>query len=141
SFLTVELLPEQYDSFHKGQEVTLHYLRRQDVPDVPLAKSLRQLGILPKARLAGQRAFSGLVTTARAGELPALAAFAAGILLLMLWRLFRFPGFPWAVAACVLATVAVILIGEFPRPTAAPSTAVRQATGRVKSVGRIDRLF
>jgi hypothetical protein len=141
SFMKVELAPDQYDSFRKGQEVKLHYLRRQDVPDVPMAKSLREIGLLPRARLAGQRAFSGLTSAANRTSLPVLGAFGGSVLLLILWRLSRLPGFPWAALACVLGVVALLLISEFPLPAAAPATAVRRGAGQVKSVARIYRLF
>jgi hypothetical protein len=141
SFMKVELPPDQYDSFRKGQEVPLHYLRRQDVPDVPLAKSLRKIGLLPRARLAGQRAFSGVTVAANRVGLPVLGALGAAILLLIVWRMSRLPGFSWAVMACVLGVVAPLLISEFPLPAAAPATTVRRGAGQVKSVARIDRLF
>jgi hypothetical protein len=141
SFLQVELPPDRYDAFHKGQEVQLHYLRRQDVPDLPLVKPLRAMGLLPRARLAEQRAFSGLTIAANGFGLPLLGALAGGGLLLGLWRLFRLPGFPWLVAGCVLANVTLVLISEFPLPSDRPSVLVRSAAGKVKSVGRIDRLF
>ena len=141
SFLKVELPPEQYDSFYKGQEVQLHYLRRQDVPEVPFAKTLREIGLLPNARLAQQRAFSGLAIAANGVGFPLLGALGGSVLVLIAWRLSRLPGFAWAVAACFCGTLALVLISEFPMPTRQPSAAVRQAAGRVKSVGRIERLF
>jgi hypothetical protein len=141
SFLKVELPPDRYDGFRQGQQVKLHYLRRQDVPEVPLAKPLREIGLLPRARLAGERAFSGLMIAANQSGLPVLVSLGAAVLLLVLWRLSRLPGFPWAVAACVLGVVALLLASEFPRPGAAPAAEVRRGAGQVKSVGRIYRLF
>ena len=141
SFLKVELPPDQYDSFSTGRSVQLHYLRPQDVPDLPLVKPLRAMGLLPKARLAGQRMFSGFVMRASRISLPVIGALAGGVLLLIVWRLSRLPGFRWAVVTCVLAVLALVLISEFPLPTERPSAAVRTAAGKVKSVGRIDRLF
>jgi hypothetical protein len=141
SFLKVELPPERYDSFRKGQQVTLHYLRRQDIPNVPFAKTLGQIGLLPRARLAGQRAFSGVIMAAKQTSLPVLATIGVAVLLLIVWRLSRLPGFPWAVAACVLGVLALVLITEFPLPATAPATAVRRAAAKVKSIDRIDRLF
>jgi hypothetical protein len=141
SFLKVELPPDQYDRFSKGQQVQLHYLRPQDVPDLPLVKPLRATGLLPKARLAGQRVFSGFVVRANQVSLPVMAALAGSVLLLIGWRLTRLPGFQWAVVTCVLGVLALVLISEFPLPTERPSAAVRTAAGKVKSVGRIYRLF
>jgi hypothetical protein len=141
SFLKVELPPDRYDSFRRGQQVTLHYLRRQDIPDVPFAKTLGQIGLLPRARLAGLRAFSGVIIAVKQTGLPVLGAFVASVLLLVLWRLSRLPGFAWAVAACVLGVLALILITEFPLPAAAPTTAVRRGAAQVKSIDTIDRLF
>jgi len=37
-FQNVHLPPERYDEFHKGQSVSLHYLLKKDIPDLPLAK-------------------------------------------------------------------------------------------------------
>jgi hypothetical protein len=141
SFLKVELPPDRYDGFRKGQEIKLHYLRKQDVPDVPFAKTLREIGLLPRARLAGQRAFSGVAIAAKQTSLPVLGAFGVSVLLLILWRFSRLPGFPWAVLACVLGVVAIILISEFPVPGTAPVTSVRRGAGKVKSIDRIYRLF
>ena len=141
SFIKVELPPDQYDSFHKGQEVKLHYLRRQDVPNVPFAKTLREIGVLPRARLAGQRMFSDLMLPSNESGLLALESIGVSILFLVLWHLFRLPRFSWAVAACVLGSLTLALIGEFPMPTPTPARDVRRATGRVKSVERIARLF
>jgi hypothetical protein len=141
SFMKVELAPDQYDGFRKGQNVKLHYLRRQDIPDVPFAKTLGEIGLLPRARLAGQRAFSGLIIAAKKTSLPVLGALGGSILLLIVWRLSRLPGFGWAAAACVLGVVALLLISEFPLPGAAPATEVRRAAGEVKSISRIYRLF
>jgi hypothetical protein len=137
----VELPPDQYDSFRKGQEVKLHYLRKRDVPDVPFAKSLREIGLLPSARLAGQRAFSGMAIAANRIGWPILWALGGSVLLLIPWRLFQLPGFPWAVAACVLGVVALQLFSEFPLPESAPAIDVRHGAGQVKSIDRIDRLF
>ncbi len=141
SFLKVELPPDQYDSFSKGQQVQLHYLRRQDVPSLPLVQSLRAMGLLPKARLARQHAFAGFILAAGRIGLPVLGALAGSLLLLILWRLSRLPGFQWAVVTCVLGVLALVLISEFPLPTPRPSTAVRLASARVKSADRIERLF
>src|SRR6266567_1184596 len=55
--MTVEYVqPDRYDEFHKGQTVSLHYLPRKDVPDLPLARLLSEVHALPTARLAGQKA-------------------------------------------------------------------------------------
>src|SRR3954465_9698058 len=56
AFLSVRLKPEKYDEFRKGQAVSLHYLPRKDLPDLPLANILNQIHALPTARLADQRA-------------------------------------------------------------------------------------
>ncbi len=141
SFLKVELPPDQYDTFSKGQPVQLHYLRRQDVPALPLAQPLRAMGLLPKARLAGQRIFTGSMLAADRVGLPLIAALAGSIFLLILWRLSRLPAFQWAVVACVLGVLTLSLISEFPLPTPRPSAAVRTAAAKVKSVESIQRLF
>jgi hypothetical protein len=141
SFLKVELPPERYDGFHRGQQVKLHYLRPQDIPDLPLSHPLRQMGLLPKARLAGQRIFSGMTITSWNRDNFPFVALAAAVLVLIFWRLSRLPGFAWAVGACVVVVIALAMISEFPVPTDRPSADVRIAQGRVKTLSRIDRIF
>lgn len=141
SFLKVELPPDQYDSFSKGQQVQLHYLRRQDVPTLPLVQPLRAMGLLPKARLARQRVFSGFLVNVDRIGFPVVGALAGSVLLLILWRVSRLPGFQWAVVACVLGVLTLVLISEFPLPTPGPSAGVRIASAKVKSAERIERLF
>ena len=99
SFLKMELPPDQYDSFSKGQEVQLHYLRRHDVPALPLVKPLRAMGLLPRARLARQGVFSGFMLAVTRISLPVMGALAGSVLLLILWRLSRLPGFQWGTLA------------------------------------------
>ena len=120
SFLKVELPPDQYDLFSKGRQVQLHYLRRQDVPDLPLVKPLRAMGLLPKARLAGQRVFSGFMLQASRVSLPVVGALAGSLLLLIVWRLARLPGFQWAVVTCVLASARTRADQRVPPPHRPP---------------------
>src|SRR4051812_14498071 len=83
SFFEVPLDPERFDGFHTGQPVTLHYLRAQDIPALPLAQAFRGMHLLPTARLADQRAFSGL-TNALAAKVPLrFQALAAVVILLV----------------------------------------------------------
>ena len=53
AFLVTALDTEAYDTFQKGQRVTLHYLRQRDLPRIPFAHTLGEMRFLPVARLAG----------------------------------------------------------------------------------------
>jgi hypothetical protein len=69
------------------------------------------------------------------------AALAAIAVLLWIWRRARLPGFGWAVGACMVAGIPALFFYDFPRPTPSPTVEVRQASGKVKSLERIDKLF
>lgn len=141
AFLGVRLLPQQYDAFHKGEAVSLHYLQQKDIPDLPLARILRQMHALPTARLAGQRMFSGLEASFTRDTVRGSGILVAIVLLLVLWHRGGWPGFAWAVCAGLFSGAALLLISDFPTPEPQPVADVRHGSGRVKSLGRIDRLF
>jgi hypothetical protein len=141
AFLSVRLKPEKYDEFRKGQAVSLHYLPRKDLPDLPLANILNQIHALPTARLADQRAYSAWEVVFTRTTVIVCCILAGVVVVLYLWRRSGLPGFPWAVAACLLVGLTAVLISEFPTPEPAPSGEVGTASGKVKSIGRIDRLF
>jgi hypothetical protein len=96
---------------------------------------------LPVVRLADQRAFSGLEMFFTGKMILGCAALAAIAIVLFVWRRVHLPGFGWAVAVCVLAGIAALLSYDFPRPTPPPAVEVRHASGKVKSIDRIDKLF
>ncbi|MEO8371416.1 MAG: hypothetical protein ABI806_19675 [Candidatus Solibacter sp.] len=141
SFFDVAMEPEKFDEFHKGQTVKLHYLRREDIPKLPGADVMWQIRLLPHVRLEGQHAFDGL----RAAISPQLklgfAAVAAIVILLWTWRRSKLPGFAWAMGVCIVCGIAVMMFYDFPRPTPAPVGDVRVASGKVKSIRRIDMLL
>ena len=141
SFFVVRLNPELYDTFHIGERVKLHYLRRRDIPNLPGADLLWQMHALPVVRLAGQRAFSGLETLFTRQGIVVCAAVAALAILLWVWRLARLPWFGWAIGVGLVAGVLALLLYDFPRPTRRPVVEIRQGVGRVKSLDRIDRLL
>jgi hypothetical protein len=126
--------PEQFDELHKGGSARLRYLRREDMPNVPLAQTLRSWKILPTTRVVGE-------VGSDPETVRGLTWFGCGVALLVLWRWLRWPGFAWAVGAGLVVFLALILNSEFPRPTRGPHDAVRRASGRVTSVGHIDYLF
>jgi hypothetical protein len=141
SFFDVPLDPERFDGFHTGQPVPLHYLRARDTPELPLAQAFRGMHLLPTVRLADQRAFSGL-TDALAAKVPLrFQALAAVVILLLLWRVARWPGFVWAFGMVFFSVALSLFLLDFPRPTRRPAVHVRQASGTVKSIDQIDRLF
>lgn len=141
AFLGVSLPPEQYDGFHAGQSVGLRYLRRQDVPNLPLAGFLRELHVLPTARFAGGQALPAWKTYFAREATVAGAALVAMVALLFLWRLSGLPGFGWAVAVALVLSAAVLLVNDFPTRTPRPVADVRLGAGKVTSISRIDRLF
>lgn len=141
SFFTVRMGGEYYDAFHAGEKVKLHYLRRGDIPKVPGADFLWQMHALPVVRLATQRAFSGLGTLFTRKVILVCATIAGLALLLAAWRVAALPRFGWAIGICVAAGIPALVFYDFPRPTPRPAVEIRQGAGRVKSVGRIDRLL
>src|SRR6478672_2241286 len=50
SFFDVHPDVPQYDALHTGQAVEVRYLRRRDVPQVPMARFLREIHALPMVR-------------------------------------------------------------------------------------------
>jgi hypothetical protein len=141
SFFGIRMDPERYDGFRVGERVKLHYLRHSDIPDVPGADILWQLHALPVVRLADERAFSGLERFFTWKVIFACAALVVIAILLWTWRRAHMPGFGWAVGACVVVGIAALFFYDFPRPTPAPAVEVRSASGKVKSIDRINRLF
>ena len=141
SFFNVDMAPATYDEYHTGQTVTLHYLRREDVPKLPGADAMWQMRMLPHVRLAGQRAFSG-VAAAITPQIELGVGLVGGIaLLLWVWRRSRLPGFGWAMGALIGCGIIALLFYDFPRSTPAPAGDVRVASGTVKSLRRIDMLM
>jgi hypothetical protein len=141
SFFNVAMEPAKYDEYHKGQTVKLHYLRREDIPKLPGADAMWQIRILPHVRLEGQHAFDGL----RAAISPQLklgvAALAAIVVLLWTWRRSKLPGFAWAMGVCIVCGIVAMMFYDFPLPTPGPSGVVHVASGKVKSIRRIDMLL
>jgi hypothetical protein len=141
AFLGVKLQPEQYDSYRKGQAVSLHYLLLKDIPDLPMAHVLSQVHALPTARLAGQRAFSAWEAFFTRSVMMICAMIGGLVVLLVVWRKSGFPGFAFAVFGCVLLVVAGVMVSEFPLRLPGPTVDVRRASGKVKTVDRVRRLF
>jgi hypothetical protein len=53
----------------------------------------------------------------------------------------RWPGFVWAFGIVFFSVAIFLFLLDFPRPMPQPAVDVRQASGRVKSIDQIDRLF
>ena len=140
-FLTDHVDPERFDQLKKGDLVSLRYLRLEDLPHVPGAKTLRQMHVLPRVHFADERAFSALRSGIQGNANPTVIMAVSAILLLIFWRIARLPFFAWAVAICVLAAMAVGMIQEFPLPVGPPRQDVRTAAGTVKSLERVEWLF
>ncbi|HXA48754.1 MAG TPA: hypothetical protein VNV86_00550 [Candidatus Acidoferrum sp.] len=141
AYFDTRLDPADYDTFHKGQRVTVRYLQLRDVPKVPMAGALGKMRMLPVARLAGRSAYSGVQTLLTGTVRRVLQWIVAGIVLLTVWRWAGWPGFKWAVAVCCAVAIAALLFGDFPRPTPAPVANVLQARGHVTAIDHIDRLL
>ena len=140
-FFNTRLEPADYDSFQKGQRVTVHYLKQSDIPRIPFAETLGQMKLLPVARLSGRSFLSGLKDSFDARARLLLLWIGAVVALLTVWRLSRLPRFAWAVGICVLVTVGGLMVRDFPTPTPAPHGSVLQASARVQSITTINRLF
>ena len=131
----------QYDAMRTNQPVEVRSLMRRDVPKLPLSDILWQIHALPTVRLgavSGNSAWHTVWTPAavRFGKIAAAIA-----VLLILWRITRSSVLGWAAVIAAVAAFGFILSDQFPRPNPAPSTGVKRATGRVKSIGHIDALF
>ena len=63
------------------------------------------------------------------------------VILLIIWRRAQWAGFWWALGICCAVGFAALLIQDFPTPTPPPATDIRQGSGRIASIGRIDRLI
>jgi hypothetical protein len=136
SFFDVHPDEPQYDTLRANQPVKVRYLLRRNLPDVPMADFLWQMHALPTVRLVNlQKAFPppGLIL---AGEVLGSLA-----VLFALWRFTRYSLFGWATAVGAAAGLAFLFVQDFPRATPAPAVDVRRASGHVKSVNRIDKLF
>jgi hypothetical protein len=140
-FLNVNVDPDRFDQLKKGDLVPLRYLRQEDLPRVPGAKTLRQMHVLPRVRLADQSTFSGIGTAVQGNTRRTVVLVASVVLVLIFWRIARIPLFGWAVAVCVLCAIAIGMIHEFPLPVAPPREDVRTAAGAVKSLERVEWLF
>jgi hypothetical protein len=141
AFFNTTLDPDAYDTFKKGQRVTIHYLRQRDLPRIPLAHALGEMRILPVARLAGRTFFSPFEKLSSGPARRVLEWIVAAVILLAVWRYAGWPRFAFAAGGCVAVALIAILIDQFPRPTPAPSNNVLHASGRVVSLNRIDRIF
>jgi hypothetical protein len=131
----------RYDTLRIGDKVQLHYLRLADVPGVPGARVLHGLHALPFVRLADERTFSA-VERAVAGPTGSIVGLVAGAIVgLFILRRMKSPIFNWALGVSVAAGIVLLLLYDFPRPTAAPVAAVQAATGTVTSIERITRIF
>ncbi len=140
-FFQATLTPEQYDAFHVGDAVSLHYLPASDVPVLPLSKIMREMHALPMVRLADRRTFTAARQFFCRRVILALEAIAGLLIIVFILRKTRSPLFGWVVGAAVLAGCAVALFYDFPRPTPNPAADIRQTTGRVKSLSEIEHLF
>jgi len=141
AFFNTAFDPATFDTYHKGQAVTVHYLKQSSLPKIPMAAALGQMRLLPVARIAGRSAFSNVEAFLHGSARIVLQWVGATVLLLLVWRLAGWPRFGWAVAVCAFVGLAVLMISEFPRPTPAPAGEVRQATGQVTNIGLIENLY
>ena len=141
SFFTIHPDAQQYDGLHPQQAVEVRYLLRRDVPELPLAKFLWEIHALPTVRAMNLQETSklkALLTPANVLVFKVLGGVAG---LLVLWRLTRWGPLAWAAGIGVVAFLGLLYLQGFPRPTPAPSVAVRRASALVKSIGHIDKLF
>jgi hypothetical protein len=131
----------QYDSLHTGQAVEVRYLRRRDVPQLPMTGFLRELHALPMVRAVNLREGSRVDNLFHGWGALAFKIMGGLAVLLVLWRITRSSVLGWATVIGVAAGVGLLLLQGFPRPTVAPAVEVRHGSGRVTNVGRIEKLF
>lgn len=131
----------RYDALHLHQAVSLHYLRDEDLPSLPLVKSLRRAELLPRVRLADQKILSGLRARMTLSDLATIVVFAGALLLLLLWNVTHWSVIKWIAGASAVLVLLLMLVSAFPTPTPEPRVEVVEGIARVKSIGRIDRLF
>ena len=140
AFLNVKPDEKQFDQLRKGGLVELRYLLAKDLPNWPGMKTMRQMHLLPMARLATQHTVSGLDAVVEQERGTVIAVAIAAILLLS-WRIMRLPFFSWLVAVCLLTAIVWSVVASFPQPTPMPTNDVKTATGTVKSVEYWKQLF
>jgi hypothetical protein len=138
--MRTEMSTDRYDRLHIGDTVPLHYLLQRDVPRVPLAEPLRQLNVLPEARISDRRTFSAIQDffLHRVGWLEVLAV---SVIFLVMLRASGSPLFKWILGVEIAAVFGLMLYSSFPRPTPNPKNNVLRAGGTVKSVQHIRYLF
>ncbi|MES1258827.1 MAG: hypothetical protein ABUS51_10365 [Acidobacteriota bacterium] len=141
AFFGLSLTPGQYDRLHAGDAVHLRYLRRRDVPVVPLSGILLQVHALPVVRLADRGTFTGFRELFTPGVMAALGALTGLAALLLFLRRTASRLFGWVLGISLVSGFTLVMLYDFPRPTPPPVLAVRQTVGRVKSLDRIDRIF
>ena len=141
SFFDVPLDAKQFDAMHTHQPVEVRYLLRRDVPKVPLSDILWQIHALPSVRLASTPGLSKWQASLTPAGIRIGQIGAACLVLLILWRITRSKVLGWATVVAFVLGLGLLLLQEFPRPTPAPAAGVARATGHVKSIGHIDKLF
>ena len=141
AFFGVRLRPEQYDAIHTGDNVNLRYLRRQDVPAAPMSHALLQMHALPTVRLADRRTFTNIEEIFTSRVIFALAAIAFVAVLLFVLRMAGSRLFSWVLGISLAVAFAFLMWNDFPRPTPTPALGIQKASGRIKSLSRIDRMF
>lgn len=140
-FLDVPLSETEYDATHVGQPVSLHYLRPEDLPELPLTKFLRGLQLLPTVHLATKGTFSSMPLLVTPALIRAAEVVGAIFVLLLVWRMARIPGFRWAVAVCLVTGAGVLWMADYPEPMPPPTAGVRHAVGRVQYIREITRPY
>lgn len=140
-FFAVHPDVQRYDSLHIRQAVAVRYLRREDLPKVPGAESLAQMHLLPTAKLADDTGVSRLIGFRKPGIILGGEMLGGILAALILWRITKVGAFAWGAGIGVAVFFGFFLVQGFPKRMPAPVREVRHAAGRVKSVGRIDRLF
>jgi hypothetical protein len=136
SYFDVHPDEPQFDMLRTGQPVRVKYLRRRDVPAVPMADFLWQMHALPMVRFMNLRK-----TAIDPGIIRAVEALGSLAVLFILWRTTRNNLFAWATGLGAAAGLGFLLLQGFPRPTPAPLAEVLRGSGTVKTISRIDKLF
>lgn len=140
SFIKEQVTLDRFDGLKVGDPVSLHYLLGKNVPDYPGWRTLRQMHLLPFVRAADQNTWSGPQALLESSGF-AIAVALTVVLVLLLWKILRFPYFGGAVFTCIVFAMAITYISKFPRPMPAPRRNLRTAAGTVKSLDQWSWLF
>lgn len=140
AFTKESVTQQELDRSKVGDVVRLQYLLAKDLLSFPGARTLREMHALPFVRMADHTTWSG-PSALLSAHLVLATVLLITVAVLLLWRVFRLPGFAWLIATCVLVALAASYWTEFPRALPPPRNDVRTTTATIQGLDRWDWLF